>query len=79
MRVNLSLLVITLGTAVPRAYLAMQLVNDDVFKTKARKFVAQEFALKETQVANSKINPTTRTIALAFIGHPLSQSNLQNR
>ena len=78
MRVKLSLLVIALGTAVPSAYLAMRLVNDEVIKTNARKFVAQEFALKETQVAHSKINPTTRTIALAFIGHPLSQSTLQN-
>lgn len=77
-RVKLSLLVIALGTAIPSAYLAVKLVNDEVFKTNAKKFVAQEFALKETQVASSNINPTTRTIELALIGLPLSQKTLQN-
>lgn len=46
-RVKLSLLVIALGTAVPSAYLAIDLVNDEVFKSNARKFVAQEFTMKE--------------------------------
>ncbi len=77
-RVKLSLLVIALGTAIPSAYLAVKLVNNEVFKTNAKKFIAQEFSLKETQVASSNINPTTRTIELALIGLPLSQSTLQN-
>lgn len=77
-RVKLSLLIIALGTAIPSAYLAVRLVNDEVFKSSAKKFVAQEFSLKETQVASSKINPETRTIEVALIGLPLSQSSLQN-
>ncbi|MBY0573265.1 MAG: DUF389 domain-containing protein [Undibacterium sp.] len=77
-RVKLSLLLIALCTAVPSTYLTVKLVNDEVFKSNARKFVAQEFALKDTQVASSKINPTTRSIELGLIGLPLSQSTLQN-
>ncbi len=77
-RVKLSLLIIALGTAIPSTYFAVTLVKDEVFKSNAKKFIAQEFALKETQVASSTINPITRTIELALIGLPLSQSTLQN-
>lgn len=76
--VKLSLLLIALGTAVPSTYLAFNLVKDEVFKSNAKKFIAQEFALNDTQVANSKIDTQTRTIELALIGLPLSQSTLQN-
>jgi uncharacterized membrane protein len=34
-RVKLSLLAIALGTAIPSAYLAVELVNDEVFKANA--------------------------------------------
>lgn len=77
-RVKLSLLVIALGTAIPSAYFAAKLVSAEVFKSNANKFIAQEFALKETQVATSKINPTTRTIEVALIGLPLNKPTLQN-
>ena len=77
-RVKLSLLLIALGTAIPSAYFAAKLVNAEVFKSNANKFIAQEFALKETQVASSKINSTARTIEVALIGRPLSQSTMQN-
>ncbi|WP_111895548.1 DUF389 domain-containing protein [Acinetobacter sp. MB5] len=77
-RVKMSLLVIALGTAIPSAYLAVELVNDEVYKSNANNFITQEFTLKDTQVANSKIDPKTRTIELALIGLPLSQSTLKN-
>ena len=76
-RVKLSLLAIALGTAIPSAYLAANLVKDELFKSNARKFVAQEFRLKETQVASSNIDPATRTIELALIGMPLKNASLQ--
>lgn len=77
-RVKLSLLIIALGTTIPSAYFAAKLVNAEVFKSNANKFIAQEFALKETQVATSKMNPTARTIEVALIGLPLNQSTLRN-
>lgn len=77
-RVKISLLLIALGTAVPSAYLAVELVNEEVFKTNAKQFITREFSLQETQVASSKINPATRTIEVALIGAPLSQASLQS-
>ena len=77
-RVKLSLLVVALGTAIPSTYLAVKLVGNEIFKTNAKKFIAQEFSLKETQVANSRIDPENRTIEVALIGAPLSQSTLRN-
>ena len=77
-RVKLSLLVVALGTAIPSTYLAVKLVGNEIFKTNAKKFIAQEFSLRETQVANSKIDPEKRTIEVALIGAPLSQSTLRN-
>ena len=77
-RVKLSLLVVALGTAIPSTYLAVKLVKDEVFKSNANKFITQKFSLKETQVASSNINPTTRTIEVALIGLPLSKTTLQH-
>lgn len=76
--VKLYLLLIALGTAIPSTYLAFDLVKDELFKADANKFIAQEFSFKSTQVASSKINPTTRTIEVALIGLPLDTSTLQN-
>ena len=77
-RVKLSLFLIAVGTAVPSTYLAFNLVKDEVFKSNATKFVAQEFAFKDTQVATTKIDPDKRTIELALIGLPLNGATLQN-
>ncbi|WP_199103797.1 DUF389 domain-containing protein [Aquitalea sp. ASV11] len=77
-RVKLSLLAIALSTAIPSTYLAVELVNDEVFKSNAKLFISREFSLQETQVASSKINPATRTIEVALIGAPLSQTSLQS-
>lgn len=77
-RVKLSLLAIALGTAIPSAYLAVELVNDEVFKANAKQFIAREFAQKETQVAKATIDSATRTIEVALIGAPLSQSSLRS-
>ena len=76
--VKISLLMIAMVTAIPSAYLATKLVNEEVFKSTANKFITQEFTFKETQVASSKIDSKTRTIELALVGLPLSQATLQN-
>jgi uncharacterized hydrophobic protein (TIGR00271 family) len=76
-RVKLSLLAIALGTTIPSAYFAVNLVNAEVFKSNVSKFVAREFSMRETHVATLKINPVERTIEVALIGVPLSQSTLR--
>ncbi|WP_374316767.1 TIGR00341 family protein [Aquabacterium sp.] len=77
-RVKLSIFLLIAATTVPSSYLAVKLVKDEVFKANARHFVAQQFALKDTQVATLNITPGTRTIEVALIGTPLSQTTLQN-
>ena len=56
----------------------MALVKDELFKAQAQKFVTQEFTLPNTHVAETQINTSSRTIELALIGEPLSQSMLNN-
>lgn len=77
-RVKFYLLMLALGTALPSAYLAVALVKDELFKAQAQKFVTQEFTLPNTHVAETQINTSSRTIELALIGEPLSQSMLNN-
>lgn len=77
-RVKLYLFVLAVGTALPSAYLAIQLVRDELFKSQAQAFVTQEFALPNTHIAETQINTATRTIELALIGEPLSASTLNN-
>lgn len=76
-RVKVSLLLLVLGTTVPSTYLAINLVNDEVYKSKVNQFVKREFSLELTQVAEFKIDSKSRRIEVALIGAPLSQSTLQ--
>ncbi|SPP66732.1 TIGR00341 family protein [Nitrospira lenta] len=76
-RVKVWLVVLALCTALPSAYLAATLVNEEVFKSRARQFVDQEFAFPNTHAAELKIDPKTQTIELSLIGAPLTKSTLQ--
>lgn len=77
-RVKISLLVLTLGTALPSGYLAINLVKDEVFKTNARKFISQEFSFETTHVAEAKIDPDKQVIDLVLIGVRLNNTTLKN-
>ena len=75
-RVKLSLLILTLGTSIPSAFLAINLVNDEVFKTRATQFIKREFAFDLTQVGDYVLDPENKRIEIALIGAPLSASTL---
>ena len=75
-RVKFYLLVLALATALPSAYLATNLVKQELFKSRARTFVAQEFSFPDTYVAKTTIDPATQTIELALIGEPLSKATM---
>lgn len=77
-RVRYSLWVLALCTALPSAYLAASLVQDEVFNARARKFVKQEFTFQNTHLVESKIDPKSRTIEVALMGAPLSNLTLQD-
>ncbi len=76
-RVKVSLLLLVLGTTVPSTYLAINLVNEEVYKSKVNQFVKREFSFELTQVAEFKIDSKSRRIEVALIGAPLSHSTLQ--
>lgn len=76
-RVKFWLVLLSLCTALPSAYLATTLVKEEVFNARARQFVDQEFLFPNTHAAELKINPKTRTIELSLIGAPLAQATLQ--
>lgn len=75
-KVKIILLLITLATAVPSAYLTVDLVRNEIFKSTVTKFIYTEFNNDETQVANLKINPDTRTVDIALIGSYVTPKTL---
>lgn len=76
-RVKISLFLLVLGTTVPSTYLAINLVSDEVYKTKVNQFVKQEFTFELTQVAEFKIDTKARRIEVALIGAPLPQATMR--
>ncbi|ULA62817.1 MAG: conserved membrane protein of unknown function [Nitrospira sp.] len=76
-RVKLWLTILSLCTALPSAYLAVMLVQEEVFKARAQHFVDREFSFPNTHVAELKVNPKTRIIELSLIGAPLANTSLQ--
>lgn len=76
-RVKVSLFLLVLGTTVPSTYLAIILVNDEVYKTKVNQFVKREFSFELTQVAEAKIDPKSRRVEIALIGAHLPQATME--
>lgn len=76
-RIKLGLYGLALSTALPSGYLAFKLVNEELFNSRARSFVEQEFAIAQTHVADLKIHPKTRLIEVSLIGKPLDQRTLK--
>ncbi|MEO8384653.1 MAG: TIGR00341 family protein [Betaproteobacteria bacterium] len=76
-RVKFSLSALALVTALPSAYLATNLVKDELFRSRAKIFVGQEFSLPYTHVAETKIDPDQRIIELSLIGAPVNVETLR--
>jgi uncharacterized hydrophobic protein (TIGR00271 family) len=67
-RVKRTLLTVVLLTALPSIYLAVQLVDNEVFGHRARQFVRQEFSGGPTHVVDTQLSPLNRRIELTLIG-----------
>ncbi len=76
-RVKLSLLLLVLGTTVPSTILAINLVNEEVYRGKVSHFVKREFSFELTQVAEFKTDFKGKRVEVALIGAPLSQATMQ--
>lgn len=77
-RVKATLLVLALITSVPSGYLALNLVRQEVFRSKAQEFVGREFIFDKSQLVDTKIDPDKRTIDLSILGEPIASETLRN-
>ena len=71
------LLVLALATALPSAWLAYQLVQHELFRSRATAFVRDEFAFEKAHVADIRVDPVKRGIEISLIGLPLDKATLQ--
>jgi uncharacterized hydrophobic protein (TIGR00271 family) len=76
LRIKRILWVVALATALPSAYLALQLVQNEVFKERAKAFVKREFVLPQSHVADVRTDPVGRSIEVTVIGQPIPAPEL---
>jgi len=73
-RVKRTLFMVVMLTALPSIYLAIQLVDNEVFGHRARAFVRQEFGGGATHVVDTQLSPLQRRIELTLIGARMPQA-----
>jgi len=67
-RVKAALLCIVLATGLPSIYLAARLVDNEVFKSRARDFVRKEFKAARVHVLETRLAPASHEIEVTLIG-----------
>lgn len=67
-RVKRTLIAVVTLTALPSIYLAIQLVDNEVFDSRARQFVRQEFQGARTHVVDTNLSALERKIELTLVG-----------
>ncbi|WP_342116363.1 DUF389 domain-containing protein [Pseudoduganella sp. OTU4001] len=71
-RVKRTLLLVVTVTALPSIYLAIQLVEQEVFRSRARQFVREQFSDQSAHVVDVRLSPQQRSIELTLIGRRLA-------
>jgi uncharacterized hydrophobic protein (TIGR00271 family) len=71
-RVKRAFLAIVLLTGLPSIFLAVRLVDNEVFKSRARAFVQTEFKGPQVHVLETRVDAAARSIEVTLIGPPLS-------
>lgn len=69
-----ALLAIVLLTGLPSIYLAARLVDNEVFKSRARDFVRKEFKAAQVHVLDTRLAPASHEIEVTLIGPRLPAS-----
>jgi uncharacterized hydrophobic protein (TIGR00271 family) len=67
-RVGRYVLAIVLLTVLPAVYLAYQLVQTELFRSRAQSFVSRELGSSSTYVVDMQIDPRARTIDVTLVG-----------
>lgn len=75
-RVKRYTFMIALLTALPSAYLAYILVQNEVFKAKATQFISDNISSKSVYVAQAQINPKSHLIDVTLMGDFLPSDEL---
>ena len=73
-RVKGAVWLIVLLTGLPSIYLAARLVDNEVFKSRARDFVRAEFKAAHVHVLETRLTPASRDIEVTLIGPRLPQA-----
>lgn len=76
-RLRTALWVLALATALPSAWLAYELVGQEVFKSRALAFVRSEFTFDTAHVADTRVDPNARQIEVSLIGTPIGSADLR--
>ena len=72
------LLAIVLLTGLPSIYLAAKLVDNEVFKNRAREFVRREFSAAQVHVLDTNVVPGSRDIEVTLIGARLPAPTIRS-
>ena len=76
-RVRRALSAIVLLTMLPSVYLAVKLVNQEVFVSRAKEFLSKEMNLQQAHITERNISPDLKQIEVTLVGDRLSQEKLK--
>ncbi len=75
-RVRSYMMTIVVVTVLPSVFLAYQLVQEEVFKSRAARFVSTEFSFPRTHVTQTQIDPKARAIDVTLVGEHVPAERL---
>lgn len=76
-RVSRVLTAVVILTMLPSIYLAVKLVKEEVFNSKAKEFINKELTFEQAHLTERNIDPVKKQIEVTLIGDLLSQSKLK--
>lgn len=75
--VRRTLSAVVLLTVLPSIYLAIHLVKQEVFSSKAKDFIKQELVFADSYIASNTIDTTNQVIELTVIGSQIGQDTIK--
>ncbi|MDP1595807.1 MAG: DUF389 domain-containing protein [Methylotenera sp.] len=76
-RVSRVLTAVVLLTLLPSVYLAVKLVKEEVFSSRARTFISKELTFEQAHLTERIVNPAKRQIEVSLIGDIISHEKLK--
>ena len=70
--------VVVVITVIPSVYLTLQLLGDELFRSRAVRFVHENLAFKNSQVVDISSDPHTRSIEVTLVGDIIPLSTLSD-